>query len=205
MNLAWGVAGGSPYEFEQLQKKVPDAQTTYIVISVSDMDEANVCDFRADLVPLSETIKNLRAVHASWNDSEREIAEYPTTWLRVLFPTIGRSRAIMGRVHEQIHGMLHHSIDPPNTPAGPILDVGKEKVADSYRLQNIASWSNSEIAGKLAAERASYQGSDGFNGQKFEALLRMLQYGSERGRTIVVVVPVSSSYLKEFMTPGIEL
>ena len=29
---AWGVAGGSPYEFEQFQKQVPEARTTFIVV-----------------------------------------------------------------------------------------------------------------------------------------------------------------------------
>jgi hypothetical protein len=106
----------------------------------------------------------------------------------------------MGLIHERIHGLLHHSADPPGMP-GPILDVGKEKVADSYRLQNIADSSRSDITGKLVALRTAYEGDEGFNGQKFQAFLNMLQYGCERGRTIVVVVPLSSSYLKEFITP----
>ncbi|HEV2328934.1 MAG TPA: hypothetical protein VGY56_09130, partial [Verrucomicrobiae bacterium] len=132
--LAWGVAGGSPYEFQQIQKKVPEARTTYIVISAYDMDEANVSDFRAALVPLNETIKSLWAIHAGWDYSKRAISGYPMTWLRVLFPTIGRSRAMMGRLHQQIEGLLTHTADPPPMPSGPRLDVGKEKVVDSYRL-----------------------------------------------------------------------
>lgn len=198
--LAWGVAAGSPYEFEQLQKKVPQARTTYIVVSVFDMDEANISDFRANLVPLSDAIESLREIHADWNDSERAIGEYPMTWLRTLFPTIGRSRAIMGLIHEKIHGMFHHSVDAPEAVAGPVLDVDKEKVADSYRTQSLATWSNSEIASKLAAMRASFQGKDAFNGQKFHSLVKMMQYGCQRGRTIVVVVPISRSYANEFVT-----
>jgi hypothetical protein len=198
--LAWGVAAGSPYEFESLQKKVPDARATYLVISVYDMDEANVSDFRADLVQLNDAIKSLIAIRASWSYSKRAISEYPMTWLRVLFPTAGRSRAIMGLIHKRIHDSLHHDADLPSTPSGPILDVGKEKVADNFRLLNMAECSQSEIMGKLAAMRASYEGDEGFHGQKFQAFLNMLQYGCERGRTIVVVVPVSSSYLKEFIT-----
>ncbi|HEV2327261.1 MAG TPA: hypothetical protein VGY56_00560 [Verrucomicrobiae bacterium] len=197
---AWGVARGSPYEFQQLQKQVPQARTTYIVISAFDMDEANVSDFRAALVPLSETIKSLIAIHAGWSYSKRAISEYPFSWLRALFPTIGRSRDIMGLINKRIHGLLHHSAESSDTPAGPILEVGKEKVADSYRLQHIESLSQSELAGIIASTRASFQGKDAFNGQKFQAFLRMLQYGCERGPTIVVVVPVSSWYSKQFMT-----
>jgi hypothetical protein len=165
------------------------------------MNEAIVSDFRANLVPLSETINSLREIHADWGYSERAIAQYPMTWLRVMFPTIGRSRAMMGKMHEIAGGLLGHSADPPQTAAGPVLDVSKEKVADSYRLQSIGNWSKSEMTGKLAAMRADFEGNEAFNGQKFQALLRMLQYGCERGRTFVVVVPVSSSYSEEFMTP----
>src|SRR4051812_24594957 len=35
----WGIAGGSPYEWEQFQKQVPDARTAYIVVSAYDLDE----------------------------------------------------------------------------------------------------------------------------------------------------------------------
>jgi hypothetical protein len=199
--LAWGVAGGSPYEFEQIQKKVPQARTTYIVISAYDMDEANVTEFRAAVVPLSETIKSLLAIHASWSYSERAISEYPMTWLRTLFPTIGRSRDIMGLINKRIHGLLHHSSEPLSKPAGPILDIEKEKFADSYRLQSVTDLSQSELVGKFASMRASFQGKDAFNGQKFQALLNMMQYGCERGQTIVIVVPMSSSYSKGLLSP----
>jgi hypothetical protein len=199
--LAWGVAGGSPYEFEQVQKKVPDACATYIVVSSYDMDEANVSDFRAALVPLSEAIKSLRAIHANWSYSKQAISEYPMTWLRTVFPTIGRSRAIMGLIHERIHNIFSHSVSAPETVGGPLLDVSKEKVADNYRLQKIEDWSKAELAGKVSAMRAGFQGSDAFDGQKFHSLLRMLQFGCDHGPTIVVVVPVSSEYSKEFMTP----
>lgn len=202
--LAWGVAGGSPYEFEQFQKKVPQARTTYIVVSAYDMDEANVSDFRAALVPLSDTIESLREMHAGWSYSKRAISQYPMTWLRILFPTLGRSRGVMGRIHEKIQMLLHHSAAPSETEAGPILDVSKEKVADNYRIQRIEDWSKSEMLSKVAAMRASLQGSGAFDGQKLQAFLRMLQYGCQRGSTIVVVMPVSASYSMAFVSPELE-
>jgi hypothetical protein len=202
--LAWGVAGGSPYEFEQFQKKVPEARTTYIVVSAYDMDEANVSDFRAALVPLGDTIESLRETHADWAYSKRAVSQYPMTWLRILFPTLGRSRGVMGMIHEKIHSLVHHTPSPTETVSGPILDVGKEKVADNYRLQRIEDWSKSEMLGKVAAMRAGFQGSDAYDGQKYQAFLRMLQYGCEKGPTIVVVMPVSVSYSKEFVSPDQE-
>jgi hypothetical protein len=198
---AWGVGGGSPAEFEQFQKKVPEARTTYIVVSTYDLDEADVCDFRANIVPISQTIQTLLAIHADWQDSKRALSQYPMTWLRTLFPSIGRSRAIMGMLHEKVKNWIRPSASPSGTMTRPTLEVGNEKVADPYRLQKVSDWSESQLIGKFAAQRAGLQGSDSFNGPKHLALLRMLQYGCQRGRTIVVVVPVSAAYSKKFMTP----
>ncbi len=197
---AWGIAAGSPYEWEQFQKKVPEARTTYIVVSAYDMDEANVCDFRAALVPLSDTIETLRAIHADWQYSKRALSQYPMTWLRTLFPTLGRSRGVMGRLHENVAKLVRPSAGSFGTEVGPTLEVGKEKVVDSYRLQKVSDWSESQIIGKLAAESAALQGSRSFNGPKNLAFERMLQYGCQRGPTIVIVMPVSRSYSKEFMS-----
>jgi hypothetical protein len=196
----WGIAGGSPYEFEQFQKKVPEAKTTYIVVSAYDMDEANICDFRAALVPLSKTIETLRAVHANWTYSKLVLSQYPLTWLRTLFPTLGRSRGIMGMLHEKLVTMLKHPAGSVETEGGPTLEVGKEKNVDNYRLQRLGDWSESQMIGKVAAMRESFQGSHTFNGPKRLAFMEMLQYGCQKGRTIVIVVPVSDSYSKEFMS-----
>jgi hypothetical protein len=198
---AWGIAGGSPYEFEQFQKRVPEARTTYIVISAYDMDEANICDFRAALVPLSDTIETLRAVHANWKYSKRVLSQYPLTWFRTLFPTLGRSRGMMGMLHEKLANMLKHSANSSEAEAGPTLEVGKEKDVDNYRFQRVSDWSESQVIGKVAAMCAGFQGDHGFNGPKRLALVRMLQYGCQRGQTIVIVLPVSRSYSNAFMSP----
>lgn len=198
----WGIAGGSPVEFEQFQKKLPDARATYIVVSAYDLDEANFCDFRAALVPLRDTVETLVAVHTDWTYSQRALSQYPMTWLRVLFPTLGRSRGIMGLVHDRVAVSLKHGAgDPAQTEAAPILEVGKEKVVDNYRLQRLSDWPETQIFSKRLALRASFQGADGFDGPKRLAFERMIQYGCKKGRTVVIVLPVSSSYSKEFMSP----
>jgi hypothetical protein len=198
---AWGIAAGSPYESEQFQKMVPEARTTYIVVSAYDLDEANICDFRAALVPLSHTIRTLREIHADWKYWKGALSQYPMTWLRTLFPTLGRSRGIMGKLRESVARLVMPLAASSETEAGPTLEVGKEKVVDNYRLQRVSDWSESQIMGKLAAMNAGFQGRRAFNGPKSLAFKRMLQYASRRGRTIVIVMPVSASYSKEFMSP----
>ncbi len=62
-------------------------------------------------------------------------------------------------------------------------------------------WSQSKLAGKIAAMRGSFQGRRSFDGAKKVAFERMLQYAEQRGRTIVLVLPVSPAYKKAFLPP----
>ncbi len=131
---AWGIAGGSPYEFEQFQKQVPEARTTFIVVSTYDLDEAMICDFRANIVPISQTIKTLWA-NPRGLESIRNIAlsQYPMTWLRTLFPTLGRSRGIMGKLRKV--WQAGSSLRPRSeTLAGPVMKLGKGAGDDEYTL-----------------------------------------------------------------------
>ena len=195
----WGIAGSSPFEWEQFQSKAPEARTAFIVVSAYDLDEGIICDFRADLVPLSYTIKTLREIHANWNYSKRVLSQYPMTWLRTLFPTLGRSRGVMGNVRIKLQKLIKPSSRTSETEAGPTIKFGKETVVDEYKQQRVSDWSGSEILRKTTAMRAGFQGDRSFHGPKRLAFERMLQCAEQRGRTIVVVLPVSPTYSKEFM------
>jgi len=197
----WGIAAASPYEEEQFQKQVPEARTTFIVVSAYDLDEAMICDFRAAIVPLGQTIQTLRTIHADWKEAKIALSQYPMTWLRTLFPTLGRSRGVMGKLREEVVRMVKRSSASSGTEAGLTLDFGKEKGRDTYKLQRVSDWSNSQTVAKLVATRAGFQGEHGFNGPKNIAFGRMLQYGVQRGRTIIIVLPVSAAYSKEFISP----
>jgi hypothetical protein len=199
----WGIAGGSPYEWEHFQKRVPEAHIAFIVVSAVDLDEATVSDFRAAIVPISQSIRTLWDTHADGVHWKRALSRYPVTWLRTLFPTLGRSRGIMGVLRQNAANLLKPSSRTSETMAGPTIKFGKETADDEYKRQRMSDWSESKIIGKLVAIRVDFQGSHSFNGVKRLAFERMLQYGLQRGRTIVVVLPVSPSYSKEFMTPDI--
>jgi hypothetical protein len=198
---AWGIAGGSPYEWEQFQKQVPEAQTTFIVVSPVEMDEAAVCDFHAAIVPISQTIQTLRETHADRDHWKHALSQYPMTWLRILFPTLGRSRGLMGMLRLNAVNLIKPSSRTPVTLAGPTINFGKGTDDDEYKRQRMSDWSKSQIVGKLVAIRVDFQGPHSFNGPKRLAFERMLQYADQRGRAIVIVMPVSPAYSKEFMPP----
>jgi hypothetical protein len=197
----WGIAGGSPFEWEQFQRQVPEAKTTFIVFSAVDLDEALISDFRAAIVPVGHTVKTLLAAHADRNYSERVLSQYPITWLRVLFPTLGRSRGIMGDLRIKITNLISPSSYISESNAGPTIKFGKETADDEYKRQRMSDWSESKIVGKVAAIGVDFQGDHSFNGPKRRAFDRMLQYADQRGRTVVVVLPVSPAYANEFLRP----
>jgi len=197
----WGIAGGSPFEWEQFQKQVPDARTSFIVISAYDLDEAIICDFRAAIVPFGDAINSLRQIRADWNYSKRTLSQYPLTWLRTLFPTLGRSRGVVGNLRIKLQKLLKPSSRASEGEAGPTIKFGKEAVVDEYKQQRVSDWPKSETLRKTTAMRAGIQGDQSFHGPKHLAFERMLQHADERGRTIVVVLPVSPTYSKGFMSP----
>ncbi len=197
----WGIAGGSPVEWEQFQKQVPEAQTTLIIISAVDLDEALFSDFRAAIVPLGDAIKTLSASHADWNCSRRVLSQYPITWLRVLFPTLGRSRGIMGDLRIKIANLIKPSSRESETQVGPTIKFTSETFDDEYKRQRMSEWSESKILSKVVAMDVGFQGPHAFNGLKKFAFERMLRYGDSKGRTFVVVLPVSPAYAKAFLPP----
>lgn len=198
----WGIAGGTPIEFEQFQKKVPEAQTTFIVISTHDLDEALPCDFRAAIVPIGETVTTLWEEHADWKHSQFVLSQYPMTWLRIPFPTLGRSRGLMGAALIKVKDFAKESPAASQGPAGPTIKFGKRAANDEYVQQRLSDWPHSTVIGKLVALRVDFQGEHTFDGPKKRALERMLQYaGQRRGRAIIIVLPLSSAYTKEFISP----
>jgi hypothetical protein len=197
----WGIAGGSPIEFEQFQKEVPEAQTTFIVISTYDLDEAMPCDFRAAIVPIGQAFKSLWEEHADWRYTKLVLSQYPMTWLREPFPTLGRSRGLMGAALIRLKELARRSPGGPQGPVGPTIKFGKGAANDEYTRQKLSDWSHSAVIGKLVALRVEFQGDHSFDGAKKRALERMLQYASQRGRAIIVVLPISAAYTKEFITP----
>ncbi len=197
----WGSVGATPIELEQLQKKVPEARTTFIVVSTRDLDEASTCEFRAAIVPLNQAIASLRAEHADWQYVKRVLGQYPVTWLQVLFPTLGRSHAIMGTAFMRVQDLLRHSARKSATLAGPVLKFGKVPASDEYASQKLSDWPRSKVISKLVSMGVEMHGPHSFAGPIHRALERMLQYANQRGQTVVLVMPMSASYNQEYVPP----
>ena len=102
-----GVPAGSVHELEILQRKAPPVRYTFLGVSMFDLNENYLSDFRADIVPMGEAIKSLRESHSSWAYRKRVLSQYPMKYIRSLFPTAGRSVTVMVGVREKLRAWLN--------------------------------------------------------------------------------------------------
>jgi hypothetical protein len=195
----WFVAGSSPSEWEVLQKRSPKANQTFIAISAYDLNENFLCDSRSEVVPLDQTIKDLWQSHADWHFSKRVLSQYPVRYARLFFPTIGRSDGVMVGFRERLAELLKPWATI-NSEAGPSIASGNESGIEHFTTDKVTDWPRSRTLRRLALMRNACGGRHSFDGPKKLALLRMLQQAQNQGHVIVIVLPVSTIYAREFLT-----
>src|SRR5947209_8583791 len=91
----WAVPGGSLEEMDVLHRGAPPASYTFLDVSIHDFNENYLSEFRANVVPLRESLTNLLASGASVAHVKRVLSQYPLRYLRILYPTAGRSTHVM--------------------------------------------------------------------------------------------------------------
>ena len=194
----WFVAGSSPSEWEPFQSLAPDARITLVGVSAYDLNEEFLCDFRSEVVPLGQAVRDLAAARSSWPFITRVLSEYPLQYLRILFPTAGRSDGVMGGLKEQLREPLRPWIafESDVGPKVPLLDGG----GLDYKRERISDWSAGYLLRSVEKLRSACQDRHSFDGTKNLALLRILERGRRQGRVIVVVLPVSAAYKNGFFT-----
>ena len=198
----WGVAGSSPSEWEQFQYLATQAKLTILVVSAYDLNEHFLSDFRADIVPLRQTITDLWQIQADWSYGKRLLSQYFLSCLRMTFPTAGRSDGVMVGVREKVNKMAYSGFSL-ESEAGPTLSLNNSPTTQDYKKESITDWPPGKMLRRLTALRTGSQGKHEFNGPKKLALLRMLRQAQEQGRALVVVLPVSPAYEKEFLIPEV--
>jgi hypothetical protein len=199
---SWGVAGSTPREWEVFQKAATNTDTMILGIDLYDLNEEHLCDFSANLVSLKQTIRDLWRAGSDWKFSKRVLSEYPLEYVRVAFPTAARSNAVLVALRQRLPkkvGFLAGvggEADALATLRSPILDfpASEAKVSD---------WSSTKMLRRLSSMRDENRGKHSFYGPKRLALNRMLAAAKNRGRVIVVVLPVTPAYVHEFISPEI--
>jgi hypothetical protein len=199
----WGVAGSSPSEWEALQTRETNANLLLIGVSLYDMNESRLCDNRADIVSITQTIRDLFQSHSGWQFSKRVLSQYPLSYLRHLFPTAGRSEEVLVGLRmktRQILRMSEGSEDRARVaflPSGPVLKFGESK-------NSVADWDPARAIRRVSGMREDNHGTNLFNGPKNQAFQRMLRRARMNGTIIVVVLPASPMYVQYLVSSGAE-
>jgi hypothetical protein len=193
------LLGSSPSEWESSLSLVTNANPVIIGVSINDLNESYLCEFRANFVPIMQTMRDLRQAHSDWQFSRRVLSQYPLTYFRILFPTAGKSdRVLVGARRKllQLAGLPPTADDKATflvLPKGGVLNFG-------YSTVKLSSWPANKALRRLAVLRDEIHGVHRFDGPKKIAFLRMLDRAQQRGRVIVVVMPVAPMYSREFAT-----
>lgn len=199
----WGVGGSSPEIWEVSQLRATNTNALIVGISVFDMNEYRLSDFRAAMVPVSQTIADVWNAGAPWRLSRRLLAQYAMSYLQLPFPTLGRPDRVLTMFRQKAFEILGLWLSKEERdtfvilPSKPILEFGETTAT-------IADWSPARMQRRRLTLRTENGGLHQFSGPKWQAFRRMVRRAQERGRVFVVVMPVSQAYVDEFATDGVE-
>jgi len=185
---SWPVPGSSPAEWEQLQRRSPHAGTTFVGVSLYDLNEAWLCDFRANIVPFRQTLGDLWESRSDRAFAKRLSTWYFLAWVRMVFPTAGRSDRVIFGLRDKASSLLGGV--GADADAGAKLRLAADYTSDA----KISEWPEDRLLRRLDSMRG-LQGKPGFAGPKHLALLRLLQRARRQGAVVVVVLPVSPPYV----------
>lgn len=186
------VPAASPAELAEIESKATPTDLHVIGISIFEMNERYLSDFRSMTVPLAQTVQDLRASNSSWMYTKRVLGQYPLTYIRKVFPTAGRSLGVMVGLREKLRTLKGQT----KTADGDAPAFGPH----TEYTESISTWDPARMIRKLSELRVGMQGAHSFDGPKQLALRRLLNQSLAQGRTIVVVLPVSPPYLKQLIS-----
>jgi hypothetical protein len=199
---SWGLAGSTPSEWEYFQSLATNTDLMIIGVSIYDLNEYHLCDTRANVVPLSQTIQDLWRMHADFHSSRRLLTQYPQAYLRKLYPTAGRSDAVLVGFRRKFREILRlPSADDDRAIAEVVPDQAVLRFGESK--EKVSDWSKGQTIRRIALVRSENNGVHWFDGQKNMALRRMLIRAQQHGRVTIVVLPLAPTYVRWLTTPEV--
>jgi hypothetical protein len=198
----WGVGGSSPDIWEVSQGSASNSNLMIVGVSAYDLNEHHLCNFRAHIVPINQTLHDLWHLKTGWPFSKRVLSQYPLAWLRVLFPTAGQSDAVLVGLRRKLRDFTG-STPTADDQANALILPSKAILKFGDTTEKLSDWPVDKALRRMALQRNEIHGMHGFDGLKKLAFLRMLERARQRGRAIVVVMPVSPSYAREFLKPDV--
>ena len=196
---SWASFGSTPSEWALSSYGSRHASRSFIVVSIEDLNEFDLSDFRADFVPLSTTIIDLNKTHADKRLRNLVLSQYPLKAVRTLFPTVGRSDGVMVgiRYYLQKANLLDNRTPIDRLPPNVVDDDGGLALD-----QRVSDWSPGHLERQFAVTRAGFQGMFAFNSLKKLAMVRLFEASLREGEVTWVILPQSQAYQKQFLDPA---
>jgi hypothetical protein len=97
--------------------------------------------------------------------------------------------------------LQHLAAGPTSMGAGDGPKFGS--TSTSGIKERVSDWDSARLQRRLISMRAACQGKHTFNGPNKMALERLLERAGHQGEVMMVVMPVSPIYHKEFLTPRV--
>src|SRR5215469_636247 len=194
----WSAGGSSPEVWEVFQQRRPSPTMTIVGISLYDLNEMRLTPDRASYVPFRKSVFDLWTSRADSGLSSRIFSQYAMTYVRVVFPTAGWSDKVQVGLRRWIANAVG---------LGARLDEHEGVVSEREGVfdpgdsrTKLSDWSSGRVRRRLADLRAENHGLHEFlHGPKRRAFERILLTARQHGPLIVVVLPVSTSYMQEFL------
>ena len=191
--LMVGFPGGSPVEFESVLEGGTDAGVIVLGVSVYDLDEGYLSDFRSVTTSLRSSVRDLAQSDRSWSYSKRVLSQYPMQYLRFFFPTVGRSTGVMVGLRTKLNTLLRWMGQRSNgTTEREGLTLTMDTTASGS--EPLSDWTEGRRLRNISRLRVAARGQNGFNGPKSLALERIIGRAAVGARLLVIVLPVSPTY-----------
>jgi hypothetical protein len=195
---SWVTPGSTPSEWEVEHRRSLNVNRAFIVVSPYDLNEYFLCDFRADIVPLGQTIQDLHYCGFDRQLCKRILSQYPQTFVRKLFPTVGRSDGFMVGIRAKLHQLVS------GVASMEVIDAPKlGSTRTSEIVERVSDWSPARLQRRLVLMRTGFQGKHWFNGPKKMAIARLLKESGLQGQVVMVVMPLSPIYQKKFLDSSV--
>jgi hypothetical protein len=194
----WPTPGSTPSEWEQFQRMSGDVRRSFVVFSAADLNEQALCDFRAEIVPLSQTLFDLWHLGGDSAYGKKVLSQYPVSVLRMAFPTVGRSDGVLTGVRDYLSRLMQRN-HPGAAREAVVFNPNSDVVPD----ERVSDWTPGRRERRMVLERAACGSRHEFTALKRAALGRLLETASQQGPTTAVVLPTSPYYQNEFLDAAV--
>lgn len=194
----WASLGSTPSEWERAPLPSEGVNRIFIFLSAHDLNENILSDFRADYVPLQQTIQDLLKIKADKVYTKKVLEQYPMKFVHFFFPLFGKAEGVMTGIRDELKKILNkkNKLIASDEPKQNIM-------AGTSREERLSDWEPGRLMRRILLMRTAANGKTTFNGLKKLAIHRLINKIYNYNKITLIVSPVSPCYQKEFIPDSV--